>query len=116
MRDQRFISRRRGSASTITLRIEQLEKRDVPATNPARAGLVGGFAVDKVRTFDYEAWRTTGIVFQQGVVRSPTTSPAKASFSAFQITLRYTDGSVTASQKAIFNQAAQRWSEVIVGD
>lgn len=119
MRDQRFASRVRGKKSTVTLHIEPLERRDVPAStlsNPALVGLAGGFAVDKVRTISYEAPRTVGNVFQQGVVRSPTTGPAKTASSAFQITLRYTDNTVTASQKAIFSQAAQRWSELIVGD
>ena len=36
--------------------------------------------------------------------------------SQFQIVVRFIDNSLTPSQKAIFNEAAARWSEIITGD
>lgn len=43
----------------------------------------------------------------------PTPPPAPG---GFQITITYPDSTVTASQKLVFEQAAARWSQVIVGD
>ncbi|MBM4068042.1 MAG: hypothetical protein FJ271_03735 [Planctomycetes bacterium] len=111
-----ILPRGRGKKATVTLQIEALEGRIVPATATKPAGLVGSYAVNRLRTLDYEAPLNSGNAFQQAPVQVPTTSAPKATASGFQITLRYTDNSVTASQKAIFSQAAQRWSEVIVGD
>lgn len=36
--------------------------------------------------------------------------------TGFQITLTFPDSSLTTSQKAVFQQAASRWQEIIVGD
>ena len=37
-------------------------------------------------------------------------------YSEFNIEVRFTDNSLTASQQAIFSLAANRWSQVIIGD
>ncbi len=34
----------------------------------------------------------------------------------FQVTVRFTDSTLTAAQRAIFQQAADRWAQIIVGD
>lgn len=49
---------------------------------------------------------------------SPSNPPADppAPQSEFDIVIRYTDNNITASQRAIFEEATQRWSEVIIGD
>jgi hypothetical protein len=36
--------------------------------------------------------------------------------SGYQLVVRFTDSNVTASQRQIFQQAADRWSQIIVGD
>jgi hypothetical protein len=48
---------------------------------------------------------------------SPVTPPAgPPAGGGFQITVTFPDATVTASQRLVFQQAAVRWSQVVVGD
>jgi subtilisin family serine protease len=50
----------------------------------------------------------TATISDQAFVPPPATG--------FQITITYPDSTLTTSQKAVFQQAASRWEEIIVGD
>jgi len=41
---------------------------------------------------------------------------APPSTGGFQVTVRFTDNTLTAAQRAIFQEAANRWAQIIVGD
>lgn len=130
--------------SRVALQVEALESRDVPAgfnlsmssISGLAAGIIArlhsalpsrppstpppntGIHVDLVHTMKYEAPLQGEVnAFSGGTaVRSGTPTVTSGQTSQFQITLRYVDNSLTASQKAVFSQAAQRWSQIIIGD
>lgn len=60
--------------------------------------------------FDFS---TSGTVEGENVT---TSSPITPPVSDYQIDVLFTDSSLTASQQAVFQQAAYRWSQIIQGD
>lgn len=80
----------------------------------------GDRLVERDETFQIVLSRPIGctiaVVSATGtIIDNDGSSPPPAS-SQFTITTVFPDGSLTASQQAVFAEAARRWSEVITGD
>ncbi|TWT41476.1 Proprotein convertase P-domain protein [Thalassoglobus neptunius] len=52
----------------------------------------------------------------QSIQATSTVTYVPPPVSEFEIVVRFTDSNLTASQQAIFAEAAARWSEIIIGD
>jgi hypothetical protein len=94
---------------------------DVFAFRPTRLGetTTGSFATTlDVRAASFRLGAVNLDGFQIGGTSTVPTEPSgpPPTTSGYQVVVRFTDSSLTTSQRAVFQQAADRWAQIIVGD
>lgn len=74
--------------------------------------VIGDLDVEDAETFQFVASTAVG-----GLLSSATgVATVRDDDTAFEITVRFPDASLTVAQQQVFREAARRWSQVIIGD